>query len=195
MKEKKFISVLSAIILSAIFITATACGNIENEGNTDSPQSETVSTAESINTSGAQAQTETDSKENPGVSASASETGNNGEANSNSTVKDNEEDPGSDLFGVWNQINADVNPEYCPTLFLYTNYTFQFTVNLLEGMGLIEGRYEIKGNKVYCYVDKRDFSGFTGDDVTEFALRINSNKLIYEGNTIGMTESGDSFKK
>ena len=104
-------------------------------------------------------------------------------------------DPGGDVSGVWREVDSGAVQEYCPTITLNDDHSFHFSVNLLEGMGNVEGTYEINGDKVCCYVDSRDFSGFVGDTLTELVFGINGNELVYESGDIGITMPGASFQK
>lgn len=66
--------------------------------------------------------------------------------------------------------------EYVPKIWLYPDGRFRFRVNLLEGMGTITGEYRTYSyqNTIYRIdfeVQDRSFSGFTGDDVSDFALQ------------------------
>ncbi|MBQ6066342.1 MAG: dockerin type I repeat-containing protein [Clostridia bacterium] len=110
---------------------------------------------------------------------------------------ENENDEGNnneDVLGIWCNYNSLVSyQEFYPKITFNGDYSFLFRVNLYAGMGDVKGTYEIKGNRIYCTVKERSFSGFAGDAVNEFVFKINDNELIYEGETIGMTISGDRF--
>jgi len=104
--------------------------------------------------------------------------------------------PAPAILGKWFSYEPDSHPnENTPTLTLNEDGTFHFYVNLLEGMGSVEGSYEIYGDYIECSVASMDFRGFLGDDVTSFALSIGENTLIYNGDPIGDTNPGAVFRR
>lgn len=88
----------------------------------------------------------------------------------------------------------DIKPENLPAIELKEDGTFKMTVNLLEGMGLIEGVWVETAGEFMMEVEKRDFSGFIGDDVDYFGFTSkDKNTLVYTGESIGMTDDGSIF--
>ncbi len=105
-------------------------------------------------------------------------------------------EPQNEIVGVWIcDKTGYTSPEYYPKIVFKADQTFEFTVNLYEGMGLSKGTYEITVDTVRCSVQSKNFSGFTGDKLTEYVFRIESGSLIYESTMIGMTDNGDRFDR
>lgn len=74
----------------------------------------------------------------------------------------------------------------------YKNKKFDMTVNLCQGVGTISGKYSYEDNYIVCNVKKIDFSGFLGDNISEFKFKISDNKsVVYNGHDIGCGPSND----
>lgn len=86
--------------------------------------------------------------------------------------------------------------------------SFVMTVNLLEGYGTVSGTYTCEDNgttgTVRLNVKKKDFSGFSGDDITEMVMVYNpeSEVLILkshngadQSHVMGSIYPGDSFRE
>jgi len=102
------------------------------------------------------------------------------------------------VFGKWYDSDLLEYGENCPALTLNEDGTFHLYVNLLEGMGNIQGTYTIDGDDgdiIACHVVSRDFLGFEGDDVDYFKFVSNRDTLIYEGGGICETRSGSVFRR
>jgi len=109
---------------------------------------------------------------------------NNQNNQDNDTVKD--------VTGRWIfRENDSAKLEHYNVLILKEDMTFELVVNLYEGMGNINGTYSRNGDKIECKVSSRDFYGFLGDEVEQFAFVITEGALNYQGDTIGMI--GESF--
>ncbi|MCG8573170.1 MAG: SH3 domain-containing protein, partial [Spirochaetes bacterium] len=68
---------------------------------------------------------------------------------------------------------------------LYPDQTFIIIVNLCEGWGEAKGKYQIFYDRIECQVTQHDFSGFTGDQITNFQLvKWMENQVKYEGEPI-----------
>jgi len=53
---------------------------------------------------------------------------------------------------------------------LYANNRFTMSANLLAGLGSLRGAFVDEGERYLMTVEKRDFMGFAGDRISEFAL-------------------------
>jgi hypothetical protein len=100
----------------------------------------------------------------------------------------------SPIYYVERNENAK-SEDYYPAITLYPDGNFKFRVNIWAGIGYVYGTYEWVENAYIFMVTERDFHGFTGDDVYEFAmyLMLDADALVYEGAQIGMTENGAVF--
>ena len=187
MKKLKLTVYPLALLLAAIFLTTTACSgkNPKTDGNVVSPETTTIS--ESDPSSKAEETTET---------ATENASSNNAEAESVSSISDDSEDVSdNNIIGVWRQADSAANQNYEPMITFNSDDSFLYRVNLLSAMGNVIGTYEVKQDGIYCYVTNRSFSGFTCETVTEFVFRFKDNELIYEGENMGLTIAGDSFKE
>jgi hypothetical protein len=93
------------------------------------------------------------------------------------------------------QPEADTAEEFYPSITLFEDGRFVMTVNLLAGMGYMDGVYKADGS-VYNFVIAEtdlDFVGFTG--ALRFNMILYKDNLIYSGEPIGMTETGSTFRQ
>ncbi|MBN2041151.1 MAG: SH3 domain-containing protein [Spirochaetes bacterium] len=71
-------------------------------------------------------------------------------------------------------------------LYQYKNGEFDMSVNLCQAVGMIYGKYSSGNNYIKCKVKKVDFSGFLGDDISEFEYKVLDKKsIMYKGKGIG----------
>lgn len=95
--------------------------------------------------------------------------------------------------------DGSLDSKYCPVVAVYPNGRFIFMANLFEGMDYLEGKYEISSSIYKFTVTDIYFSGFTGDDVTEFTMSLNNNVLVISDITaensrgIGWSGIGSTF--
>lgn len=83
-----------------------------------------------------------------------------------------------------------------PAIALFPDGTFQFHVNLYEGMGTVYGSYEMEEDVYTFTVSHRNFFNFAGDSVEKFTMNLVSNRLTYMSEEIiGATSKGSMFFK
>lgn len=80
----------------------------------------------------------------------------------------------------------------------YDDNSFVMVVNLYEGWGNLTGSYYFESpGYFYCTVQRKDFSGFAGDNLQEFSLAVMSEGTyaidLGDVYSIGMVESGEYF--
>ena len=91
---------------------------------------------------------------------------------------------------------ADFDPQYQPLLTLNTDGSFEFIVNLGEGMGSMKGTYSLDAYSLVLTITDKDFSGFAGDDLTSTTFAIIDNyTLLYTGAPIGLIAADSVFNK
>ena len=94
-----------------------------------------------------------------------------------------------------------VEPQNFPTLEIYPDGKFRFTVNLLSYLGHFEGGCKVDDIHLTLTVDAVDFEGFAADQIQEIYFEVAAgNNLIYMGNNseeqaIGVTNPYDLFKR
>lgn len=100
----------------------------------------------------------------------------------------------SAFVGTFYDASGQYSPEYTPRITFFADGSFDFTVNLLEGMGNIYGGYTDTGGSVDCSVSSRNFSGFAGDTMTWFSFTVaDGNTLVYNGEQVGLMGAGTVF--
>lgn len=115
---------------------------------------------------------------------------------SDSSNSINPEENSKKILEEWYCVRSDFEKEYRPRLILYKDNSFKMIVNLLECMSEATGTYTIKDGIIYCRVKSKGFEyGFTGSELTEYVFRINNGTLMYEGNMLGATCTGDIFMR
>lgn len=88
--------------------------------------------------------------------------------------------------GTYKQKTSDGS--YPSTLILNSDYTFSFEVNLCEGMFPIKGTYKVSGNAINLHFDAQQFTGFDGENDTDYSFIIKNNNRLVFNSTVG--ESG-----
>lgn len=100
----------------------------------------------------------------------------------------------SSYVGIFYDTTDQYAPEYTPSITFGADGSFNFYVNLLEGMGDIFGTYSESGGVISCTVTSRDFMGFAGDTMGSFSFTaVDGNTLVYNGEMVGGTQPGTSF--
>ena len=96
---------------------------------------------------------------------------------------------------IYMQEGNVIGEDTCPRFILNDNEgTFEFRVNLLEGMGNILGDFYFEDEKLIMDVKQRDFGGFTGDDIDRFEFAMDGESLVYAiEEYIGETKMGSRF--
>jgi hypothetical protein len=85
--------------------------------------------------------------------------------------KEEEPDPPAEPIGLDITLNAPNDDYEVATIMLSPDFTFEMTVNLLEGFGRVDGTYTIKNGIITCnLVNKNDLTGFTGQELETFNL-------------------------
>lgn len=103
----------------------------------------------------------------------------------------------AEITGVYYEVSyVPDNKDYAHRITFNSDNSFTLIVNLTEAMGKITGQYSVNEKTIECIVDTVDFSGFTGDNVTDFSFTItDENHLVYHGIIIAALEEGNIFEK
>ena len=88
----------------------------------------------------------------------------------------------------------------CGEIAIYSDNTFEMTVNLYEGYGKLTGTYFAQqDNTLNLTVSSKDFSGFAGDNLVHFDLVCTGSEqytlVMLEAERLGMLENGDIFTR
>ncbi|MCL1830374.1 MAG: hypothetical protein FWG21_02985 [Oscillospiraceae bacterium] len=84
-----------------------------------------------------------------------------------------------------------------PRIKIEADGSFIMAVNAYDiGMVTVFGRVEVKDTLVSCTIDSIGDSGFIGDDLDGFTLRlVSEDDISYEGESLGTITTGDIFTR
>jgi len=80
-----------------------------------------------------------------------------------------------------------------PKLIFYDNGKFSMMINHCQGMLLIKGEYKIIDNKVILNFKPKQYTGFDGEEDTQYELEIISDKSLRFLNSVGCAPEKNSI--
>jgi len=127
-------------------------------------------------------------------SASLSQTYTNDEGQSGTPTMSQSQTSMDVYFIQYTERDNSLDDGFQPTMVLHPDGSFTFRANLYAGLGFVYGTYRLNDNIYTFYVTDRNFRGFIGDDVGEFSMALNGDRLTYlTDEWIGTTHPGQIF--
>lgn len=82
------------------------------------------------------------------------------------------------------------NKDYGEYIYFYDKNRFYYSINVCDGFGFAQGRYEINLNRIVCFIEKKQLAGTADENLQEFIIQQDSDKSL-----IFKTDIGCDFHK